>query len=95
LLRERVSIDGDQVRAFLIEHTPEAGVVSVDLDIAQVAQLPDGRELLAGNAIPGRRSPSQVFPGDAHQQPLELVGRGRQVIQHVSEFAHDDALRKA
>src|SRR5258706_3828185 len=49
---EVVAIERDESRLVLVEHAVDAHLVAGDLDVAHVAELPEWRETLAGNAFP-------------------------------------------
>jgi hypothetical protein len=57
---------------------PEAHMVTVDFDIADVADLFDGGERLAGNAVPGWRRPVLARRADGGVQLLQLVRKTAQ-----------------
>ena len=78
LLRHGFAVDRGQHRRVFVERAPEAHLVTLDLDVAHVADLLDGREWLAGNAVPGWRRPVHERRAETRHSVFRARGKRRE-----------------
>src|SRR5207302_1100372 len=89
---EVVAVERDEGRLILVKHAVDADLVAGDLDVAHVADLPERREALTGNALPRRRHPRPPFARHEAEGGFETVRGGGEILdrgrceRHGAEF---------
>src|SRR5690606_30727926 len=81
ILGQRVRVQGFERGIGLAERSLETHVIAKNLDVADMANLFDGGELLAGDAIPGPRSPVLECLGDGGVVRLKQRGEISQRLE--------------